>query len=148
MNKQTAIIAMLSGIKVRHALFGSDEYITFVNGNLVDESGLELNEVDFWSFRNSSFWESEWYIYGENGQNLYGIFEDDIKDPFYSVEVSPVKDNGNECYVCEEGEEDFWSVYVRKADNLAYCVANLPKHLAVGLGNVLNEVIKREKVLQ
>lgn len=40
------------------------------------------------------------------------------------LEVSPVIDDGECCYVCEEGEETMWSVYVHLDGEGVQCIAD------------------------
>jgi hypothetical protein len=52
---------------------------------------------------------------------------DSAKEPWDSVEYYPVrKVDGQAIEQCEEGEEDFWSVYVHLTSGGLSCVADVP----------------------
>lgn len=52
-------------------------------------------------------------------------FAEEIPANWDSVEVSPVREEGNEVFVCEPQEAMFWGVYVR-IEGFATWVADLP----------------------
>lgn len=64
MTKEAAIEAMKQGgYKVRHRLFGRDEFIWCVHDEYyIDESGYLLPESDFWAYRKGVEWETGWEI--------------------------------------------------------------------------------------
>ncbi len=63
MTKQEAIEAMMAGQKVTHRHFTSDEFITMKLGRIVDENGYSFNANQFWSFRTSESFNSDWKIF-------------------------------------------------------------------------------------
>lgn len=64
MTKQEAIEAMKGGAKVTHRFFEPQEWIT-MKGNLriITEEGYEFPTVEFWGFRKSVQWETDWSIW-------------------------------------------------------------------------------------
>ena len=55
-----------------------------------------------------------------------------------TIEVNPCRNVNDEVEVCEPKEAEFWSVYVRKTDGLASCIADLPTK---SMANQLKETI-------
>lgn len=74
------------------------------------------------------------------------------KGEWDNIEVSPVKYvesglDGDEIIrdveVCEEGEEDMWSVYLHQKEGGVQCIADLPtKELAMSLRELLENAVK------
>lgn len=66
MNKSEAIIAMLKGNKIRHRYFDSNEYVMMIDENTVQfEDGVKQSSFEFWSIRQSGFWDNDWEIITE-----------------------------------------------------------------------------------
>lgn len=63
MNKKEAIEAMMSGKKVTHTSFAPHEFITMVNGWIVDEKGYHLYPEEFWNYRRGITFENGWSLY-------------------------------------------------------------------------------------
>lgn len=69
---------------------------------------------------------------------------------WHGVEVHPVRmydeDNKVWCEPCEEGEETFWSVYLRIVEGGVTCIADFPeKEQAVNLSELLKVIVKKYK---
>jgi len=58
MNIQEAQAAARAGKKITHSSFISSEFITVIDGNLVDEAGYNLNWSVFWGVRKD--WTDGW----------------------------------------------------------------------------------------
>lgn len=64
MTKNEAIAAMLSGNKVTHRYFSSDEWITMKGNNtIITEEGYRCYTIEFWKDRRGEAWESGWSIW-------------------------------------------------------------------------------------
>ena len=64
--------------------------------------------------------------------------------PWDDVEVHPVHmDEQNNCDVCEEGQETFWSVYLHQKEGGVNCIADLPtKEMAYKLASLIETLVK------
>lgn len=77
-------------------------------------------------------------------QNKYNW--DNIEVSPVSVELEEIEEGKlveTDASVCEEGEEDFWSVYLHQVEGVADCIADLPtKELATNLADLLKNAVK------
>jgi hypothetical protein len=66
MTKQEAIEQMKKGVKVTHRFFSQKEWIT-MQGNLfiITEEGYRCPAEEFWFYRTSIQWETDWEVFGE-----------------------------------------------------------------------------------
>jgi len=64
MTKSEASEAMKTGAKVTHRYFDPKEWIT-MNDNLsiVTEEGVTSSTTEFWGWRKSHVWETDWSIW-------------------------------------------------------------------------------------
>ena len=62
MTKLEAKEALKNGAKIRHRFFLSDEFIYMKNGQLYDETGSEINQDDFWHYREHPSWMMGWEV--------------------------------------------------------------------------------------
>ena len=55
--------ALKNGKAISHKYFDDAKYIRYNDKKeLIDESGLILDEVDFWRFRNNIIFMDDWFI--------------------------------------------------------------------------------------
>lgn len=64
-SKEDALQLMISGHKVSHRFFTSDEYIHMVAQNIFTEDGYDCGTVseDFWKRKDSDSWEKDWSVF-------------------------------------------------------------------------------------
>lgn len=63
--EQARNASLNGGYKIRHESFLPHEYIMQLNDNeIMDESGMIVNSVKFWYYRNSVNWQTGWSIIG------------------------------------------------------------------------------------
>ena len=63
MTKKEAIILMQQGVKITHIYFSKEEWVTMEDGMILLEDGVRCEQVEFWKWRTSDFWNegySEW----------------------------------------------------------------------------------------
>lgn len=60
MTKTEALAALDLGKVIRHRSFMKHEFIRKLNGKILDESGLVLDEKLFWQNRNAGFFNEGW----------------------------------------------------------------------------------------
>lgn len=51
------------GEYLTHRFFEPHEFIKKVDGVLMDESELTLNEKEFWDVRRTKYWKQDWEVY-------------------------------------------------------------------------------------
>lgn len=96
MTKNQAIAAMLSGSKVTHSYFSSDEWIT-MEGNLtiITEEGYSISVDEFWKYRQGEAWESGWSIWIDiDGPKVIGKIV--LPEPKYDSDLNI------------EDEQEYW----------------------------------------
>ena len=85
MEKQKAIEKAKSGAKITHESFAYGDFITYKDeSTLIDESGNEFPEDEFWQFRLTDFWETGWRLVEE--QEL----PHQLSDELYSMTERPM----------------------------------------------------------
>lgn len=63
MTQFEAIQELNKGAKIQHDFFADNEFIQKdEEGQLIDETGLPLNEEMFWHYRNDRKWTHGWSI--------------------------------------------------------------------------------------
>lgn len=62
MNKTEALEALKAGKAIRHRAFLQEEFIIRINGVIIDESGLQLDENLFWKDRQAGFFDEDWSV--------------------------------------------------------------------------------------
>jgi hypothetical protein len=65
LSKDQAIEKMQEGKKVTHVSFTDDEFIVGVDGNMLDETGINFGPIrttEFWDYRKGPEWETNWLI--------------------------------------------------------------------------------------
>lgn len=66
MTKEEAIEQMKQGKKVRHRYFGQDEWIAMKSDfTIVTEEGYHCDANEFWSWRKSKSWNTDWELIEE-----------------------------------------------------------------------------------
>lgn len=60
MNKTEALQALEEGKAIRHKSFLDYEFIRKVNGKIIDEAGIVLNQELFLASRNAGFFNEGW----------------------------------------------------------------------------------------
>ena len=70
MTKQEAKQALEDGFKIAHRNFFSDEFIFRNNGVLTDEGGIQLDEEDFWRYRQDPVYDNNWDIFDPSLTNF------------------------------------------------------------------------------
>lgn len=83
----------------------------------------------------------------DNGSKR-NFFPKSVPNGWTSVEFQPVcrENDGDGVSVCDEGEEDFWSVYMRDMKGHAMCIADVPdRQSASDLAALLVAAIKLKK---
>ncbi len=63
MTKEEAIKAMKAGEKVTHRFFEPNEWITMKGSMIITEEGYSCLEIEFFGFRRSKEWETDWSIW-------------------------------------------------------------------------------------
>lgn len=65
MNQYHANQALNEGFVIKHRLFTNDEFLHRCpeNGQLMDETGLALNELEFWRIRQDEIWKEGWELH-------------------------------------------------------------------------------------
>ncbi len=63
MTKAEAIQAMKSGEKVTHRFFSDSEFITMRGVMIIDENDYKLDPTEFWRYRKSEAFNTDWEIY-------------------------------------------------------------------------------------
>lgn len=64
MDKAQAIAEMKKGKKLTHKYFTEDEWVTIgVNGQYVLEDGVECSFYEFWRWRQSEAFNSDWEFF-------------------------------------------------------------------------------------
>lgn len=64
MNRMEAELAMKSGSRVQHTLFGADEWMEQrpTDGRYIFEDGCSCESEEFWHYRQGPEWNSGWRI--------------------------------------------------------------------------------------
>lgn len=66
MTKQEAIEAMKSGKKITHRYFDKADWMTMVDGHIIFEDGISIEEYLFWQYRKTKGWEDGYEILQDN----------------------------------------------------------------------------------
>jgi hypothetical protein len=66
LTKLQAKMMLNLGCAIFHSTFIPGEFIRKVNGKLIDEAGLELEEDGFWRYRSQPIFDSSWFVFDED----------------------------------------------------------------------------------
>lgn len=55
--------AISTGKPITHKYFSDNEYVKYVNYELIDENGYYLDHAEFWQIRQGGEWEDGWTEY-------------------------------------------------------------------------------------
>lgn len=79
MTRQEAISLMMSGKKLTHTYFQSNEWVTInEKGNYLFEDGVELSSNEFLAFRTADEWNYGWELFNEPSNDL---LNDMVQEP-------------------------------------------------------------------
>ena len=67
--KQEAIYLMKKGVKMTHAFFSHEEWVTIKNEDMLFEDGSSCSQNQFWADRGSREWLFNWSEWKELKQN-------------------------------------------------------------------------------
>lgn len=108
MTKQEAQIELDKGAKITHRYFEPNEYITQEGEHIVTEEGHRQKKEEFWRFRTSIVWETDWELF----ENQLCLNDEDKADDFWV-----------QCNVCNQQLKN-WTGSTTCCGSIAYLVEN------------------------
>lgn len=122
MNLEGALLALKSGLKVRHRFFTSYEFLEMGTTGIVTEEGYLITD-DFWSDRSGAEWQDGWEIVGLSEADLKemdrGIFATGTVENSPDGVYMTNSDIGRKLrWVAVRGIIHDWAIYVHWADQM------------------------------
>jgi hypothetical protein len=152
MNLEGALLALKSGLKVRHRFFTSDEFLEMTPAGVVTEEGYLVSDV-FWSDRTGPEWNEGWSLVNLSEVDLKnmdkGMFATGIVENSPSGVYITNSNIGRKLrWVAVRGIIHDWAIYLHWADEMdAESVARMGQKI-YDLNNVKKIVTADDSALQ